>query len=93
MSVTLPTPSFQSVTLGADPVSAMQAVTKEYVDVRTGGSGAGYLPLTGGTISPGPLAINPPTLTGTVPPSANSVSGTSTSISSRVITARPAPLQ
>ena len=38
--------------LAADPVVALHAATKQYVDAR----GAGYLPLTGGTLA-GPLTV------------------------------------
>jgi len=37
------------IVLHADPVSALQAATRQYVDARVGGSG--FLPLTGGTLT------------------------------------------
>jgi hypothetical protein len=44
------------VILAADPINPLDAATKQYVDAHAG-TIAGYLPLTGGTISPGPLSI------------------------------------
>ena len=43
------------ITLAADPASAMQAATRQYVDSRIGG--VGYLPMSGGTLT-GYLILN-----------------------------------
>ena len=50
-----------AITLAADPTTAMQAVTKQYVDSRVGGTG--YLALTGGTLT-GTLTFATPSVTG-----------------------------